>query len=92
MEYILKNLTDKPIRCEVLNVVIPAMSRMPRPLQLAEKNILDTCGITYEGLLLEPVLMESSSNELESEGAAVLTVAPEETLAQKRAGRKSKAE
>lgn len=98
MDYFLRNLTDKPIRCDVINVVIPARGRMPRPLQLAEKNILDTCGITYDGLLLEPVLIESGSSELETRGVAAAEVVeavvalPEETLALKRAGRKPRGE
>lgn len=93
MDYVLKNLTDKPIRCDVLGVVIPAKGKMPRPLQMAEKNLLDTCGITYAGLLLEPVLMEAGSSGLAKEEAVSSEMASDETLASKRgAGRKLKGE
>lgn len=90
MDYVLKNLTDKPIRCEVLGVVIPAKGKMPRPLQMAEKNLLDTCGITYDGLLLEPVLMEAGSSGLAQKEADSPELVSDETLAHKRAGRKPK--
>lgn len=95
MDYVLKNLTDKPIRCEVLGVVIPAKGKMPRPLQMAEKNLLDTCGITYDGLLLEPVLMEAGSSGLAKDEVveAKAEMISDKTLAPKPgAGRKLKGE
>lgn len=91
MDYFLKNTTGQPINCEAINVVIPAKSKMSRPLRMEEKRILDTCGITYDGLLLEPVLMEAGSSGLANEDAGSSELASADMLASKRgAGRKPK--
>lgn len=72
-------------------MTIPAKGKSLRPLQMSEKRILDTCGITYEGLLLEPVLMEAGSSGPAQEEVAQEVIS-DETLAPKRAGKKLKGE
>lgn len=62
MQYVPRNTTDKPITMGAIGVTVPAKSRFNRPLTFDELERVNTCGTSYEGIVLEPVLMEEAGS------------------------------
>ena len=62
MQYIPRNTTAKPITMEVVGIIVPAKSRFNRPLTWDELQRVNTCGVNYEGIVLEPVVSEADAS------------------------------
>lgn len=90
MEYIPHNTTAKPICMEVIGLTVPAKSRFSRPLTFDELQRVHTCGVNYEGIVLEPVAMEAGASASAKATAVALegAMAPQEDSASPRRGRK----
>ena len=90
MERIPRNTTDKPIKMEVIGITVPAKSRYSRPLSFDELHRVNTCGVNYEGIVLEPVVMEAagSSGPAKQEAAGPQGLVTDESVASSRRGRR----